>query len=74
MTSEILHVKLTQVYYCAVWISTSITSIKYLATRQFLYLIYITSNFKMYVLRYMWCKFCSVLELGVNIGVNISLQ
>ena len=53
MTSEILHVKLTQVYYSAVWISTSIASIKYLVACQFVYLIYISSNFKMYVLRYM---------------------
>ena len=33
--------KLTQVYYSAVWISTSITSIKYHVTCQFLYLIFI---------------------------------
>ena len=53
MKSDILHVKLTQVYYIAVWISTLLTFIKYLVTCQFVYLIYISSNFKMYVLR--WC-------------------
>ena len=70
MTSEILHVKLTQVHYIAVWISTSITSIKYLVTLKFVYLIHTSFNFKMYVLRYMWFQFCSVLELGVNIRLQ----
>ena len=39
-------------------INISVTSIKYLVTCQFVYLIYISWNFKMYVLRYMWCWFC----------------
>ena len=51
MTSEILRVKLTKVYYSAVWIGTLFTPAKYLVTCQFLCLIYTASNFKMYVLR-----------------------
>ena len=45
MTSEILHVKLTQVYYIAVWMFTSITSIKYLfSVQQFLALVMSEGN------------------------------
>ena len=53
MVSEILYVKLREVYYSAVWISTFLTSIKYLVTFQILCLTCTSSNFKLYVLRYM---------------------
>ena len=55
MTSEILYVKLTEVYYCAVWISILMESMKYFAICQFVCLTYTESNFDMYMLRYTWC-------------------
>ena len=45
MTLEILHVKLIEVYYSAVWNSTLITSVKYLVICQFVCLMNTASNF-----------------------------
>ena len=64
--------KLTEVYYYSVVrISALITYMKYLVTCQFVWL-YISAalNFNMYVMRHMWCKFCSVLVLGVKMSLQ----
>ena len=64
--------KLTEVYYYSVVrISTLITYMKYLVACQFVWLyISAASNFNMYVIRHMWCKFCSVLVLGVKMSLQ----